>query len=319
MYRFWDSITGSLLDIVRPKVIVEVGSDYGPNTRNLLEFCQRHDATLHVVDPVPKYDVAEWTERHGEYAIFHQSTSLEALREIEGFDVVFIDGDHNWYTVFNELTLINRRSEEISQPFPLVALHDVGWPYGRRDSYYDYDGIPENQRQPCAKKGMIPGDAGLAEKGGLNQGFPNATSEGGARNGVLTAVEDFLVQTHWEIETITIHGLHGLGLLVPSYLKEQNPGLGEFLATLELPSAMARHLERVEEGRLEAEIGRQELRTELRRLEARRKREMETRQEGGPQTGEDLRQQLHNLRRRNKALREKVELLEEQIKASQNT
>lgn len=53
MYRLWDAIVEPLLEAVRPKSVVEIGSERGPNTRNLLDFCERTGATLHAVDPAP--------------------------------------------------------------------------------------------------------------------------------------------------------------------------------------------------------------------------------------------------------------------------
>jgi hypothetical protein len=66
MKRFWNTVIEPVIRAARPKSLVEVGSDEGENTRNLLAFCDETDAVLHVVDPVPKYDVSEWQERYGE-------------------------------------------------------------------------------------------------------------------------------------------------------------------------------------------------------------------------------------------------------------
>ena len=95
---------------MQPQSIVEVGSDTGLNTKNLLEFCEKNGSELHVVDPFPKYDVSEWQERYAGHAFFHTALSLNAIPLVEHFDVVLIDGDHNWYTVYNELKLIEKHS-----------------------------------------------------------------------------------------------------------------------------------------------------------------------------------------------------------------
>src|SRR5208283_2369548 len=44
------------------------------------------------------------------------------------FDCILIDGDHNWYPVFNELRLIHERA--LLRPGGYIFLHDVDWPYG---------------------------------------------------------------------------------------------------------------------------------------------------------------------------------------------
>lgn len=295
MYRFWDSITGPLLEVLRPGLIVEIGSDFGPNTRNLIEFCQRHDAKLHVIDPLPKYEVAEWKEQYGEAVEFHLSLSLDALYKIEGFDVVFVDGDHNWYTVFNELRIIEERCYEVDQPFPLVVMHDIGWPYGRRDGYYDPDQIPEVHRNAYERKGMKIGSSELLDEGGFNKGFRNALREGGSHNGVLSAVEDFVSRSEQEMDLLKVSGLHGLGILVPAHFR-QNEDLSEFLQTLNLTSAMARHLEVVEDERLRVEADWQQRGAEIRRLEAKREREVQSLENKWQRQNENLRaqnQQLH--------------------------
>ena len=111
--RFWDIVIEPVAEILQPETIIEVGSDHGDNTRNLLEFCEENDATLHVIDPLPKYEVSEWQERYGDRLVFHRALSLEALPAIDRMDLVLIDGDHNWYTVFNELKLIEQRCKEV--------------------------------------------------------------------------------------------------------------------------------------------------------------------------------------------------------------
>ena len=254
MHHFWRTIIEPVLDALQPEILVEIGSDYGHNTKNLLEFCQRSDAKLHVIDPLPKYLVASWQERYGDRLIFHPALSLEAIPLIDRFDVVLIDGDHNWYTVFNELKLIEGQCAKSSRPFPLVMLHDIGWPYGRRDVYYDPQTIPNVYRKPYEKKGMKPESTKPLEKGGLNRGLCNAAYEGGPQNGVLTAVEDFLDQTERLVELVKVPGLHGLGIIVPIQLKKQNGDLAQLLEALSLPPIVARYIEQVERVRLEAEV-----------------------------------------------------------------
>jgi len=146
-----------------------------------------------------------------------KSNSLEALRPGGAvgpgtqFDCVLIDGDHNWYTVFNELRVIYERG--LLRPGGFIFLHDVDWPYGRRDLYYQPETIPEGFRHPFAKKGMMRGQRALAEVGGKNSDYWNALEEGGAKNGVLTAIEDFLALHPAEYRFFRIRYQWGLGVL----------------------------------------------------------------------------------------------------------
>ena len=79
------------------------------------------------------------------------------IRSNKPADVVLLDGDHNWYTVDHELRQIEQSARACALPLPVVACHDVGWPYGRRDLYYDPATVPEGYRQPYRKGGLLPG------------------------------------------------------------------------------------------------------------------------------------------------------------------
>jgi hypothetical protein len=265
MKRFWDALIGPMLDAARPGSILEIGSDEGLNTRNLLAYAETAGAVVHVIDPVPKYDVAEWQERYGPRFVFHRALSLDAIPSVDRIDLVLVDGDHNWYTVYNELRLIEELCAELSQPFPLVMLHDVGWPFGRRDLYYDPDTIPEEHRRPHGPEGIRPGVEGLLEEGGMIRDLEKATREGGPRNGVFTAVEDYLKETQQRLDLIVVPGFHGLAILVPPRFRE-NEELAKLLDIWDLSPNVARHAERLEETWLETEAHRQELHARNKRL-----------------------------------------------------
>ena len=100
----------SLLEAASPRVIVEVGVAAGDTTVELLEIASRCDGTVHAIDPSPdpQFSATELKRRYGNRLVFHQTLSLNALGEIKEADAVVIDGDHNWYTVYNELKLLGR-------------------------------------------------------------------------------------------------------------------------------------------------------------------------------------------------------------------
>lgn len=267
MYRFWDIIIEPILELLQPGSIVEIGCDQGKNTRNLLEFCNRHGATLYGIDPVPKFDVAAWQEHYGERFIFYQSLSLNTIHRIDKFDVVLIDGDHNWYTVLNELKLIEKRCLDLGQSFPIILLHDIGWPYGRRDLYYNPENIPAPYRKPYKQKGMRPALSELQEKGGLNAHLFNSIYENNMQNGVLTAIEDFIRESKQAMELIKIPGLYGLAVLYPCQLKEQSREFTTFLTNWVVQPFLQRYVERIESFRIEVEIVREESSNALRAKE----------------------------------------------------
>src|SRR5208282_5559163 len=172
-------------------------------------------AVLHSIDPAPAFDVNAWRQEHGDRFIFHRALSHPVIPRLPRHDVVLLDGDHNWYTVFHELKLLEKRGQELGQSFPLIIFHDIGWPYGRRDLYYDPATIPPAFLQPYDCKGLQPGCDGLRESGGINYNICHARQAGGPRNGVLTAIEDFHKEAAETLDWIVIPGFNGLGILFP--------------------------------------------------------------------------------------------------------
>ncbi len=228
MKRFWESLVQPIFESVQPKVVMEVGSYKGENTELLLRYCQANGATLHAIDPLPLFDVAAWQAEFGDHFQFHLAKSLEILRDLPASDIVLIDGDHNWYTVYHELKQLSEAATKQGRPLPVVLFHDIGWPYARRDLYYDPNDIPPEFRQPFETKGIWPNRSPLHPYG-INYDLANATSEGGPRNGVLTAVEDFVAESDTPLRLLLIDGFHGLGILYPTSLSEYAPAADEYL------------------------------------------------------------------------------------------
>lgn len=215
MHRFWEKVIKPLILSVQPKVIVEIGSFTGMNTFKLLDYCRYTGAKCVVIDPAPLYDVQLMQRYYGDTVSLYETLSLEALPLIGAYDMVLIDGDHNWYTVYHELKLAEQMAQREGLPFPVTVLHDTGWPYGRRDMYYSPETVPEAFRQPCKKKGLQRGYTGLLEAGGFNSTVHNAVQEHGPKNGILTAIEDFLMETEHALSFYELSSNNGLGVIVP--------------------------------------------------------------------------------------------------------
>jgi hypothetical protein len=132
---------------------------------------------------------------------------------MEPADAYVIDGDHNHWTVLNEL-----RAAYAEGRAPLTILHDVAWPCARRDQYYAPHSIPEDARLPYSyEKGRDPESSELVEVGGFQAEFEFAVAleEGGERNGVLTAVEDFL-SGRPDLEYRQVNAVFGVGYVYPA-------------------------------------------------------------------------------------------------------
>lgn len=208
MNRFWEGIIKPIIEGLNPTTIIEIGVDKGDNTRNILKYCSKSNCKLISIDPFPDECVNELESEYGNNFFLIRDLSLNVLSNIEKAQVIFIDGDHNWYTVYHELISIQNKNERY---FPLVFLHDIEWPYGKRDMYYNPDNIPSEYIQEYNRKGIKLGSDELIE--GINQDLNNALKSGTPKNGVLTAVLDFLDQTNYNLNFIKIPGFHGLGII----------------------------------------------------------------------------------------------------------
>ena len=211
MNRFWDNLILPIIERVNAKYIVEIGSDNGINTRNILEYCKNNDAHMTAVDPFPKFDIKKFKDEYGDKFEIYKELSIKRLPLLKDYDVILLDGDHNWYTVYNELKILEKSFKD--KKFPLIFLHDVNWPYARRDLYYNPENIPEDYRQPYKKLGMYPGQTDLKEKGGLNADLNNSIYANNPHNGVLTAVEEFIAESNLKFSFESIDAFHGLGIL----------------------------------------------------------------------------------------------------------
>jgi hypothetical protein len=199
------------LDAVGARSVVEVGAYAGDLTRLLVDWAGTTDARVVAIDPRPQPGLVQLEREHDDLTLIRE-TSLESLGRIELPDAVVIDGDHNYYTVSEELRLIGDRAA--GDELPLLLFHDVGWPHARRDAYYVPELIPEGERQPLHEGGgLFPGVRGTVP-GALPYKWI-AAEEGGERNGVLTAIEDFVAQREG-LRLVIVNAFFGFGALWPT-------------------------------------------------------------------------------------------------------
>src|SRR5262245_44702341 len=127
LLAFWDEVVEPLIEALGPRRILEIGADTGATTRALLAWAESHGAVVHAIDPKPNFDVERVKGQYRDAFVFHTALSLDVLPTLEPVDFALIDGDHNWYTVLNELRLLEKRALVEERQPPVVALHDIGW------------------------------------------------------------------------------------------------------------------------------------------------------------------------------------------------
>lgn len=130
-------------------------------------------------------------------------TGLEVLPNLNNYDAIFINDDPNWYSMYNELKLIKANNDE----FPLVFICNNIFPHKRRDSYIDPNKIPPefiNEYSDNFSHGNIK----------LKDDFYHAVQDNTSKNGVLTAIEDFISENN-SIGIMNIKLFNGIIILYP--------------------------------------------------------------------------------------------------------
>jgi hypothetical protein len=240
------------------KAIVEIGAETGGTSALFADHCRKLGGQLTCVDPSPTAEFRLWVMRNPH--VRHLAMpSLDAFAQLKDIDAWIVDGDHNWYTVYHELIEIEKICRRDHKPL-LAFFHDITWPCGRRDMYYAPERIPAQYRHPCRRDaGVTLGHGGLLDNRGFRGGshFAWAESEGGPRNGVLTAIEDFMVERHRggiEYAFAEIPAVLGLGVL---FVLDAPWSLS--LADSLLPFHQNRLLRAIEEDRLRSALRVREL------------------------------------------------------------
>ena len=180
MQYFWEWALKPLLRFNNTSRILEIGASFGGNTVKLLTDLPQ--ARIAVIDPCFDDDLVARYRNEPRVEV-HKGRSLEVLPNLSGqYDAILIDGDHNYYTVYNELKLIAKRALLAENGF--ILLHDMGPPYGRKDMFYERDFVPPEAKAP------------------------------GRPEGVRTAVEAFIGEASEPYRLLVWRAQHGLGCLV---------------------------------------------------------------------------------------------------------
>ena len=145
---------------------IVISGDLEDNLTNIvLRYAEKNDIHIHFI----RLD------------IFRKGLFLNEFKKLHNYDAIFINDDPNWYTLFNELNLIKQNNVF----FPLVFICHNRYPNKKRDAYLNPNVIPEEFRIEYSQ------DFKLGEIS-LNDGLYHALNEDTPKNGVSTAIEDFL-------------------------------------------------------------------------------------------------------------------------------
>lgn len=203
MNRLFDSHILSLLEKHKPREILEIGVLRGDATLRLLRWCSMNNAHLTSIDPVewegdlpddvkagwPGYqykrgkdygetrpESVEEIYRHNldQYWTCRKTTSIDFLSNgYGGCDLALIDGDHNYYTVSNELRLLSLKAKTGD----VFLLHDISRKsYARKDFYYDRTLVPL-EWQDGKKQGVLTAIKDFMDKGPGTYGFKILTKK----------------------------------------------------------------------------------------------------------------------------------------------
>ncbi len=233
------------LDVVGARQVVEVGSEFGGFTSALAAWAERTGGRSVAVEPFPAQEIRDLAGTCPSFTLL-EGRSPGALREIDLADAYVLDGDHTYWTVLHELRVIAERAGDAQHP--LVVLHDVGWPSGRRDQYYAPEELPAAAVHEHAWDAeVVPSVAGVVEQGGWRGegAFALALHEGGTENGVLTAVEDYLGESTADLAYAQVPSVFGLGVVYP-----RTAPWAPALAALLGPWDRNAHLSRLEQNRI---------------------------------------------------------------------
>ncbi|MFP3962598.1 class I SAM-dependent methyltransferase [Actinomadura fulvescens] len=216
--------------------VVEVGVESGQVSSVYADL----GAAVHCVEPAPSNDLRAFVEADPRLTLV-EGRSPDVLGKLPVADLYVLDGDHNYAVVRAELDWIMENA-----PDAVVALHDVLWPCGRRDSYYQPSPLPPGAVHPTTADGPTVWHDEVSPAGFVGgEAFTFAVQAGGERNGVLTAVEDAMAAAgdDWRLEIVP--AVFGFGLL----MRESTPGATEIFEALR-PYSGSKLLAAMENNRL---------------------------------------------------------------------
>ena len=217
MYNFFElSIMPEFLSGFKVKTVLLIGLSNETILDEILSYCNNNkivlyaiDSNININDLINKNYANDSLNNLKETITYFNEKSLNVLPNLKSFDAIFIDDDPNWYTVYNELKLIKKNNNS----FPLVFICNNKYPYKRRDAYTNPNDIPKQYINECSNElPIIFEENGQTRNIMINDNFCHALYEDTPKNGVLTAIEDFLNENS-SLKLLEINSLEGICLI----------------------------------------------------------------------------------------------------------
>ncbi|GAB3579199.1 hypothetical protein GCM10027445_47380 [Amycolatopsis endophytica] len=189
----------------RISTVVEVGVESGQVSGIYAELGA---SAVYCIDPAPT-DALRAALAENDALHLIEERSPDVLADLPVADLYVVDGDHNYATVRGEMDWVLANA-----PDAVIVLHDVLWPWSRRDLYYLPSLLAPEDRHPASSEGPTVWHDGLSRAGFVGLGaFTAAQEAGGERNGVLTAVEDALSASDGGRQLAVIPAVFGVGVV----------------------------------------------------------------------------------------------------------
>ena len=154
------------------KNVVFIGSFSGID--EIQEYCNENNISSNFIN-----------SNENNFDTISEPITLSKLKNIKNYDAIFLNDDANWYTVYNELNIIKNNNES----FPLVFICNNVFPNQRKDSYRNPNIIPKEFLNEFSDR-FIYNDIYLSD------GLFHAIESNTPKNGVLTAIDDFLSENY---------------------------------------------------------------------------------------------------------------------------
>lgn len=197
-----------LLAAVAPERVIEIGGETGQGAAAYLEAGA---GEVVCVDPAPSEELVERARDEARLTLVRER-SPGCIPSLPRSNFWAIDGDHNYATVRAELEAILARAGSDGEQ--LILLHDVLWPWARRDLYYDPSALDAGAAHSHSwETGPSVFSESLTPSGFVGMGqYAVASEAGGERNGVRTAVEDVLEELP-QLAFAIVPAVFGLGVV----------------------------------------------------------------------------------------------------------